>query len=273
MSIVTGSRSPADSQAMAADDTTAAPPPEVALLQEYIGEITLRVEALPALQPRVIPTRSDSRWQRFLSAGRRRSFTLVRNFEIEVYGEAVPAGLRGRLVIPVSARGITNVFDGASIPLPWIVSYFSFGVLRPLGILLAASVVHDFAFQYGYLPVRRDGRDYEVPVARHDADELFRLIAATLNQSRIFSRLAWHAVRLGWWFIPYAGQKRTGRIPVRSTLLAVIASLAGVLAAVTIRNSWLASLGPLQALACLTGLLVTLMGAVYLWITVEQFRR
>ncbi len=247
--------------------------PATELLNVYTGEITIRVDELPALQPQVIPTRSDNRWQRFIAAGRRRSFTLARGFEMEVSGNAVPGNLSGTLVIPVKAKGVINVFDGASIPLPWVVSYASFGVLRPLGILLAASVVHDFAFQYGYLPVRRDGRTRDVPVERHDADELFRLITATLNRSRFFSRLAWHAVRLGWWFLPYAGQKRSGEVPLKSTVMAGVAVLAGLFVAGVVRATWLDNLGPLQSLVSLAGLVVMIVAVVYLWIAVEQRRR
>ena len=267
---------------------------EPALLQEYNGEITLRIAELPALKPRVLPTRSRSRLKRFIEAGQIRTFTLTTNFYVEVEGEALPPGLAGRIVIPPVANTVhgekdeessldnsralkssgentTNVFDGASIPLPWLVSYLSFGVLRPLGILLSASVVHDFAYQFGYLPVVKNGKRKHVPVQRHDADELFRLITQTLNGSNFFSRLAWHAVRLGWWGIKYAGQRFTGEPPIRSSILAVASVLGTYALAVAVRNSLLADVqNNLIVAATLFGLVGIPVAIIYLWIGIES---
>ena len=266
---------------------------DTTLLNEYRGEIILRISELPSLKPRVLPTRSRSRWRRFIEAGQRRTFNLTKNFYLEVEGEALPPGIEGCIVIPPagnmlrSERGEesfnenreleqvgdveANIFDGASIPFPWLVSYLSFGVLRPLGILLSASVVHDFAFQFGYLPVLKNGKCKHIPLQRHEADELFRLITQTLNGSNVFSRLAWHAVRLGWWGITYAGQKFTGKPPVRSSILA-LATVTGVCAlGVAIRKTLLAELqGDLIISAGLFGILGILIGLVYLWIAIES---
>jgi len=51
---------------------------EPSLKKDYVGEITLRVSELPALKPRVLPTRSRSAWRRFIEAGQRRTFTLTK---------------------------------------------------------------------------------------------------------------------------------------------------------------------------------------------------
>jgi len=269
---------------------------EPSLKKDYVGEITLRVSELPALKPRVLPTRSRSAWRRFIEAGQRRTFTLTKNFYIEVEGEALPPGIEGCIVIPTVGKTATveekgkpldesqrpdpatdaeaNVFDGASVPLPWLVSYLSFGVLRPLGILLSASVVHDFAFQFGYLPIVKNGKCKNVPLQRHDADELFRLITQTLNGSNFWSRLAWHAVRLGWWGLEYAGQRFTGERPTRSSLLA-IASVAGAYAlGVLVRNTVLAEVqSDLLVAAGMFGLVGIALGIVYLWIALESYFR
>lgn len=267
---------------------------ETPLLKEYQAEITLRVSELPALKPRVLPTRSRSPWRRFIEAGQRRTFTLSKNFYIEVEGEALPSGLEGCIVIPPvgntasaergektfdqhqeqSGYAQANFFDGASIPFPWLVSYLSFGVLRPLGILLSASVVHDFAFQFGYLPIIKNGKCKHVPVRRHEADELFRLITQTLNSSNFFSRLAWHAVRLGWWAIKYSGQRFSGKPPVRSTILALV-SVAGACAlGLAIRKTWLAELqSNLITATALLGIVGIAVAAVYLWIAIESYFR
>lgn len=270
--------------------------PEVALLEEYKSEITLRVSELPSLKPRVLPTRSRSRWRRFIEAGQRRTFSLSKNFYVEVEGEALPPGLQGRIVIPPSGNKVIgesdeelfdkhhdveqggvsqpNIFDGASIPFPWLVSYLSFGVLRPLGILLAASVVHDFAFQFGYLPIIKNGKCKHVPVQRHEADELFRLITQTLNGSNFFSRLAWHAVRLGWWAIKYAGQRFTGEPPVSSTILALTSVAGACVLGMVIRKTWLADLQSSFAIAtALLGILGIAVALVYLWIAIESYFR
>lgn len=261
------------------------PQTETALLKEYKGEIILRVSELPALKPRVLPTRSRSPWRRFIEAGQRRTFTLSKNFYIEVEGEALPPSVEGCIVIPpvgnvVDDNGAQpgnaepNVFDGASIPFPWLVSYLSFGVLRPLGILLSASVVHDFAFQFGYLPVIKNGKCNHVPIQRHEADELFRLITQTLNGSNFFSRLAWHAVRLGWWAIKYAGQRYTGKPPVGSTILALVTVAGACALGVTIRKTLLAEIQSDSIMAAaLFGILGIAIGVVYLWIAIESHFR
>ena len=167
-----------------------------------------------------------------------------------------------------------NIFDGASIPFPWLVSYLSFGVLRPLGILLSASVVHDFAFQFGYLPVIKNGKSKNVPVQRHDADELLRLVTQTLNGSNVFSRIAWHAVRLGWWGIKYAGQRFTGKPPIYSTVLAVLSISAAGGLGIIVRKTLLAEQqGDFIITAALFGIVAMLVGLVYVWIAIESYFR
>ena len=266
------------------------------LQSPYKGEITLRLNELPVLKPIVLPTGSKKWWRRLVDAGQRRTFTLAKDFVIEVEGSALPPGIEGRIVIPTLAtvepgnldlptdkpaqmrrsegEFMANIFDGASIPLPWLVSYMSFGVLRPLGILLCASVVHDFAYQFGYLPVDRDGKIKHIPVARHDADELFRLITQTLNGSNFFSRVAWHAVRIGWWGIDYAGQKRTGQPPVRSTIFAIGSIICTALIAVLLRNTVFAQLNnDILAVPGLLGLLAIFIGFIYGLIALESYYR
>ena len=253
----------------------------IELLDVYKGEIEVRLPELPSLQPQVLPTRAKSRWHRFIEAGRRRTFTLVRDFTIDLQGDALPENLRGTIVIPRLTQTAdnsgkqANVFDGASIPFPWIVSYLSFGVLRPLGILLAGSVVHDFAFQRGYLLVRKNNSTElkKIPLARHDADELFRMITAVLNSSRFFSRLAWHAVRLSWWVIPYSGQNRTGDKPIQSTLLAVFSVLAALTFGVVLSKTLLADLEGLAAPVALFGMVAVFMASIYTWIAISASRQ
>jgi len=193
---------------------------------EYHHGFHVTFETLPELEPLILKTRDRGRFQRFVNASRRRQFKLVRDWEVTLGDTGLD--LDGRIVVPIAHEGETTILDGASIPLPWVVSYLTFGLLRPLGILLTASIVHDFAYRHGVL-LRRgaDGVPVARAVARHDADELFRGIIASVNQSSVTSRVAWHAVRLGWPLVRYAGRRGTGRAPVMSwlTLLVVLVVL------------------------------------------------
>ena len=188
---------------------------------EYRHGIDVSFEALPELEPLILKTQDRGRLQRFVNASRRRQFKLVRDWEITLGNTGL--GLDGTLVVPTVHEGETTILDGASIPLPWVISYLTFGILRPLGILLTASVVHDFAYRHGVLlRGAPDGSRVSLPVERHDADELFRQIIESVNQSSVTSRVAWHAVRLGWPFVRYAGRLRTGRAPLQSALVLLL---------------------------------------------------
>ena len=191
---------------------------------EYHYRIDVAFETLPALEPLILKTQDRGVFQRFVNATRRRQFKLVEDWEVTLGATRPALGLEGTVVVPVAHAGQTTILDGASVPLPWVVSYLTFGVLRPLGILLTASVVHDFAYRHGVL-LRRgaDGALDARPVARHDADALFGDIVASVNQSPVASRIAFHAVRLGWPFVRYAGRWGTGRAPVESWLLLFVA--------------------------------------------------
>ena len=241
---------------------------EKELADTYSDVIDIHIDELPGLQPQVLPTRQQNPWRRFLAAGRRRSFTLVRDFSMTLNGEALLSKLRGTVIIPRESDGKSNVFDGASIPLPWVVSYLSFGVIRPLGIFLVASVAHDFAFKHGYLPIHANNKIRHIPIARHEADDLFRQITMTVNNTPFFSQLAWHAVRLGWWFIPYAGQYRTGEKPVKSTILAALAVVIATVGVVVLNGTVFAELNGIGLPMAIFGLIATIMGVVYLWIAI-----
>lgn len=191
---------------------------------EYRYGLHVAFDSLPALEPLILKTQDRGVFQRFVNASRRRQFCLKADWAITI-GDAAPAlGIEGTVVVPVAYRGEPTILDGASVPLPWVVSYLTFGLLRPLGILLTASIVHDFAYRHGALLLRMpDGSLEPRAVERHLADELFRDIVASVNQSPVASRIAWHAVRLGWPFIPYAGKRGGGKAPVRSALTALVA--------------------------------------------------
>ena len=108
----------------------------------------------------------------------------------------------------------------------------TFGILRPLGVMLTASVVHDFAFEYGVLVIRdASGTDTPQPVERDVADLLFRDIISTVNRMPITAYVAWIFVRLGWFGIKYNGQPRGGAFPLIPVAIA-LAVLALVIGAI-----------------------------------------
>jgi hypothetical protein len=79
--------------------------------------------------------------------------------------------LAGEIIIPQKVEGHLFELDGASIPLPWLVSLLTIGILRPLGVLLIASIVHDFAFRHGDRWVRkRNGEVEKVSMTRDVPD-------------------------------------------------------------------------------------------------------
>ncbi len=131
--------------------------------------------------------------------------------------------LSGQIVIPISYKQSQTLLDGASVPLPWLVSFLSFGLLRPLGVMLTASIVHDFAFKHGGLLYLEDdcSKTFK-PLPRHLADQLFRDIIRTVNGMPVTALLGWLAVRLGWFFVKYADKPRGEKFPVIAVVVLII---------------------------------------------------
>ena len=175
---------------------------------------------------------------RWRSAGKRRRFRLVEEWSVCIACRQDTVGqdtdtlreFEGTIVIPKNG-GV--VYDGASVPLPWLVSCLSFGILRPLGILLTASIVHDYAYEHGYLPFAADDGMMEKREVQRDAvDLLFREMTSTVNRLPFWAFTAWTAVRLGWLCIKYNGEYRTGNPPTAHLIgFAAVAAL-GVYVAV-----------------------------------------
>ncbi|MEO0425072.1 MAG: DUF1353 domain-containing protein [Pseudomonadota bacterium] len=183
-------------------------------------DVEVTLAGLPKIIFKSISTKPDAPWLRQIAiATVRRFFFLTEDWSMTLRSERFP-NHSGTIIIPEITNGERFQFDGASIPVPWLVSLITVGVLRPLGVLLVASIVHDYAFRYGYLKVRGDdGTVRDVPIDRHDADELFREIVTVVNGNRAVGRLAWYFVRLGYWLgVKYNGKPRTGRPP---TLVAI----------------------------------------------------
>ena len=176
--------------------------------------LDITVDELPSLEPVLLSTRGMRWCKRVCSARRRRQFNLTRDWTVTVNESRIRA-VEGMLVVPREHVGELQRFDGASVPCPWSVSALSIGILRPLGVMLIASVIHDFAFAHGYLLFRADGGVAKRQIGRRDADRLFRDVIATVNDLRVVAWIGYAAVRLGWLGgVKYAGKRWTrGAVP------------------------------------------------------------
>lgn len=192
----------------------------------YCGTISVELDELPSIrlesfnpnsgEPCLTEKRSKSITSMLL-ATQRRCFTLEKDWKIMLSRVTYMEELNGEIVIPVRCHiGEPPVkFDGASVPAPWLISFVSLGILRPLGVMLIASIVHDFAYQKGYLEVIDDtGVHKRVEVARATVDRLFRDIISTVNQLPLVGWIAWFTVRVGWIFgVKYDGKAFGGKPP------------------------------------------------------------
>ena len=164
----------------------------------------------PVLQPLKLIT---GKWHP-LRASKRRLWKLVDDWCVVLCGTKKVScvdglALNGKIVIPKC-----TIVDGASVPLPWLVSFLTFGFLRPTGILLIPSIVHDYAYEHGCLRYRNeDGTETCREICRDDADWLFREMIRGINHTWFWAYVAWLAVRLGWWFVKYNGARRGGKPP------------------------------------------------------------
>jgi hypothetical protein len=203
-------------------------------------EATIRVdfEAWPHLIPQKLDTEPeiDGPLKAIRGASSRRFFTLADDWKVEIgpadgKEDRYEEKLYGTVIIPTSYKEplsntpIETRLDGASVPYPWIISFLSFGVLRPLGVMLLASIVHDFAFAHGGLlyKTEEDQNPRFEPIAREVADKLFYDIIVTVNNMEYTASLAWLAVRLGWLWIPYADKSLEWKKPPRKGKCPVIA--------------------------------------------------
>jgi len=172
-------------------------------------DLRVQFDQLPTLSPVLLSTRSMSRLRRFLSARKRRNFQLAVDWHVEITCKKNPH-LSGTIVVPSRYSGKRQQFDGASIPFPWLVSAITLGVLRPLGILLTASIIHDFLFKYGFLLYRAGDCIEKRYIDRKNADLLFRKMIRTVNGLTFVAWVAYVAVRLGRFLsVPYARAEKS----------------------------------------------------------------
>ena len=165
----------------------------------------------------------NSWWQRIAFATKRRFFTLNNDWLIRLEDISYEPKLVGGIIIPRTDKDGNEIeFDGASIPLPWLVSLLTIGVLRPLGVMLIASLVHDYAYKYGHLQ-KEDGSS--IAIDRHIADRVFRDIIATVNGLPFIGYIAWFFVRIGWPIVKYDNKPRGGKAPIAEYVLLILAVL------------------------------------------------
>lgn len=192
-------------------------------MERYEGSIKIEFEDIPSVRLKTIVSEPGSSFlERLALATRRRYFMLHNEWLMKVDNVSYEPRLNGNIKIPdVDEFGEKIIFDGASIPLPWLVSLLTIGILRPLGLMLIASIVHDYAYKYGHLQ-KEDGT--VVNIERHIADRLLRDIIGTVNMFPVVGYIGWFFVRIGWIKVKYNNKPRGGAVPVMeySTLILIV---------------------------------------------------
>ena len=186
-------------------------------MEKYEGSIKIQFDDIPSIQLVSIKSDGDAGLLERLSlATRRRQFVLRESWQVKISGIEYHEGLNGTTEIPHKDNlGEKSKFDGASIPMPWLVSLLTLGILRPLGVMLIASIIHDYIYRNGSLRVANDGMNYkDVDVSRHIADRLFRDIIGTVNGMPIVGYIGWFFVRIGWIWVRYDKNRFGGKIPI-----------------------------------------------------------
>jgi hypothetical protein len=188
--------------------------------EEYHHPIYVRFDDIPPVRLRSIKAKENPTLiDRLVLATKPREFGLHDPWCIQLDNVPYDSRLNGSFKIPTEKDGESIDLDGASIPLPWLISLLTLGILRPLGVMLTASIVHDFAYKFGYLP-KDDGT--QVKIERHVADLLFRDILESVNRIPLLGFIAWFAVRLGWPFVKYAGKPGGGKKPYGAYLVLLV---------------------------------------------------
>ncbi len=199
-------------------------------MEKHDGTIDVEFEGMPSIRLESFKTIDDAGMlERLAIATRRRRFSLFEDWTIELGDIDYCDELNGVVEIPArDSNKKSIIFDGASIPMPWLVSLLTVGILRPLGVMLVGSIVHDYAYQFGSLHISKGDKDFkDVQISRHRADRLFRDIVGTVNQLPFVGYIAWFFVRIGWAWVKYDGKRFGGKAPIVEyvVLLMIIAAL------------------------------------------------
>lgn len=155
------------------------------------NEMQVTFDELPAIKPCKISTQKKRFFAKIKSMATPRKYELVNHWDVEIKNFTTVENHTHTLALRIPKN---TIIDGASVPAPWVIACLSLGILRPMGILFTASVVHDYAFRYGSLPYAQPRKNY---FQRHNADKLFKEMTALVNQAPIAAFLAWCGVRIG----------------------------------------------------------------------------
>lgn len=181
---------------------------------KYSGSIDVEFDVLPSLVPQLLQTSAGNPLERYNEASQRRTFQLEKDWSISIKNATYAEDLNGEIVIPRKYNNTETLVDGASVPLPWLVNFASLGILCPLGVMLSGSIVHDFAYKHGGLLYKKEDGTTEFRAIRRDIiDDLFRDIVATVSSLPLTSKIAWLAVRLGYFGVKYNKQAQGGEFP------------------------------------------------------------
>lgn len=202
--------------------------------------ITVEFDAMPSVKIKSFQTVGEtSLFERLAVATGVREFSLDSDWVLHTDGLKFSDKFNGTIKIPYSVSGAYPapqeiIFDGASIPAPWLISFLTMGILRPLGVMLIGSIVHDFTYQFGYLELKQsDGSFKPIIISRAESDQLFRDLISTVNKMTLIGFIGWIAVRLGWFFgVTYKEEKRGGKGPwdvLFTITLLVITIVAGLI--------------------------------------------
>ncbi|MEL6110609.1 MAG: DUF1353 domain-containing protein [Planctomycetota bacterium] len=240
--------------------------------ENYSGNIDVSIPNVPTIRLISIEFRENAGWlERLASATQKRKFALAEPWKVGLNRIEAPVELNGVVTIPVRYREELLKYDGASVPIPWLISFLSIGALRPLGVLLIPSIVHDFAFRFGELLV---APDYEqtpqvLKIERHEADLLFYNMIRSLNGDVLTASLAWVAVRLGWPVVPYNGKRGGGEWPTLVYVCTVIGLLFGgaLLYGSVVTFGWRCTIGPIIGVYILLWLGTLFAPRVVGWLT------
>ncbi|MEM9567484.1 MAG: DUF1353 domain-containing protein [Cyanobacteria bacterium P01_E01_bin.34] len=194
-------------------------------MEKYQGCIDIEFQTMPSIDIKSIDGDNPlGVLGRLALATKKREFYLQKSWEIQLNSIKYAPELNGTVRVPVTDKEHKKiVFDGASIPLPWLVSLLTIGILRPLGVMLVGSIVHDYAFKYGHLIlVDSNGQEKEVKVERQTADKLLRDILTTVNGLPPVGFVTYLAVRWGWLFVRYNNMRRGGAFPFLEYLILIL---------------------------------------------------
>jgi len=100
--------------------------------EHYEKTISVEFETIPSIKlVSILMKKNATPLQRLVEATRRRFFTLKEDWRVKLDKINYEPNLNGEVTIPKVVDDKEVVFDGASVPLPWLISFLTIGILRP----------------------------------------------------------------------------------------------------------------------------------------------